>query len=133
MRREICDRGGATWRGCLYGRGVTQTLLDDAHWGRIDRDLGAEKATELRNLAQRSVKAVLDGLEFATAHGARRDVRRGAERLAGTAALAGLPALTQAARALERAAERGEPTDGVMKPIRALGQRSLEALAGEGS
>ena len=86
-------------------------------------------ASELRTLAARSLKTVLDGLEFATAHGARGDVRRSAERLAGTASMAGLPALTQAARALERAAERGEGTDAVMKPVRALGQRSLDALS----
>jgi HPt (histidine-containing phosphotransfer) domain-containing protein len=43
--------------------------------------------------------------------------------------MAGLPALTQAARALEKAAERGEGTDAVMKPVRALGQRSLDALS----
>jgi HPt (histidine-containing phosphotransfer) domain-containing protein len=108
---------------------MIHTLLDDAHWWRLDRDLGAAKTEELRTLAARSLKAVLDGLEFATAHGARGDVRRGAERLAGTASMAGLPALTQAARALERAAERGEGTDAVMKPVRALGQRSLDALS----
>ncbi|GIL39732.1 Hpt domain-containing protein [Roseiterribacter gracilis] len=108
---------------------MTHALLDDAHWGRLDRDLGAAQVEELRTLAARSLKAVLDGLEFATLHGARGDVRRGAERLAGTASMAGLPALTQAARALERAAERGEGTDAVMKPVRSLGQRSLDALS----
>jgi HPt (histidine-containing phosphotransfer) domain-containing protein len=106
-------------------------LLDDAHWCRLDRDLGAAQTEELRVLAARSLRALLEGLEFATAHGARGDVRRGAERLAGTAAMAGLPALTQAARALERAAKGPgwEGTDAVMKPVRALGQRSLDALS----
>jgi HPt (histidine-containing phosphotransfer) domain-containing protein len=108
---------------------MTYALLDDAHWCRLDRDLGAAQTEELRALATRSLRSLLEGLEFATAHGARSDVRRGAERLAGTAAMAGLPALTQAARALERAAKCGEGTDAVMKPVRMLGQRSLDALS----
>lgn len=108
---------------------MTNALLDDAHWCRLDHDLGAAKTEELRALAASSLRTMLDGLEFATAHGARGDVRRGAERLAGTASMAGLPALAQAARALERAAERGEATDAAMKPVRALGQRSLDALS----